>query len=83
MVYTGVLLFLAVRAQERGNNVWSVSVRDEAIFYSEPKSGGTVAQMHTMPTSVPQAYPPPEAYPPAPAPAPAPFAGPTPGAIQV
>jgi hypothetical protein len=75
MVYIGALLFLAIRAQGRGNNVWKASVRDEAIFYSEAKSGGTLAQMHTMPTSVSQAYPP--------APAPAPHSVPTPGAIQV
>jgi hypothetical protein len=76
MVYTAVLLSLGIRAQGRGNNVWSVSVRDEAIFNSEAKSGGTVAQMHTMPTSVPQAYPP------APPPLAA-YSGPTPGAVQV
>lgn len=76
MVYTAVLLFLGIRAQERGSPVWTVSVRDEAIFYTaEAKSGGTLAQMNTMPTSVPQTYPP--------APAPAPLAVPTPGAIQV
>ena len=74
MAYTGVLLFLGIRAQERGNNVWSASVREDAIFYpSEAKSGGTLAQMNTMPTSHPQTYPP----------APAPASVPTPGAIQV
>ena len=74
MAYTGVLLFLGIRAQERGNNVWAVSVREEAIFYpSEAKSGGTLAQMHTMPASLPQTYPP----------APAPTSLPTPGAVQV
>jgi len=73
MAYTGVLLFLAIRAQERGNSVWAVSVRDEAIFHSEPKSGGTLAQMHTMPTTVPQTYPP----------GPPPLAAPTPDAVQV
>jgi hypothetical protein len=77
MVYTAVLTSLGIRAQGRGNNVWAVSVRDEAIFYSEPKAGGTLAQMHTMPTSVPQAYPP------APPPLAAPYSGPTPGAVQV
>jgi hypothetical protein len=73
MVYTGVLLFLAIRAQGRGHNVWTASVREEAIFYPEAKSGGTPAQMHTMSTSVPQTYPP----------APAPASLPTPGAVQV
>jgi len=75
MVYTAILLFLGIRAQGRGNNVWTVSVREEAIFYPEAKSGGTPAQMQTMPTSVPQAYPP--------APPPASVPVPTPGAIQV
>jgi len=75
MVYTSILLFLGIRAQGRGNNVWTVSVREEAIFYPEAKSGGTPAQMQTMPTSVPQAYPP--------APPPASVPVPTPGAIQV
>ncbi|KAF8271723.1 hypothetical protein EI94DRAFT_1796839 [Lactarius quietus] len=73
MVYTAILLFLGIRAQGRGNNVWTVSVREEAIFYPEAKSGGTPAQMQTMPTTVPQAYPP----------APASVPVPTPGAIQV
>jgi len=73
MIYTGVLLFLGIRAQGRGNDVWMASVREDAIFYPEAKSGGTPAQMHTMPTSVHQTYPPP----------PAPSSVPTPGSVQV
>ena len=69
MAYTGMLLFLAIRAQGRGNNVWEMSVRDDAIFYPEAKSGGSPAQVSAMPASLPQTYPP----------APAP----THGAIQV
>jgi hypothetical protein len=78
MVYTGILLFLGIRAQERGNNVWTVSVREDAIFYpgAGAKSGGTPAQMHTMSPSVPQV---PQAYPLAPTSA----SVPTSGAIQV
>ncbi|KAN0131610.1 hypothetical protein V8E53_010452 [Lactarius tabidus] len=71
MVYTAVLLSLAIRAQGRGKRVWTVSVRVEAIFYAEARPGGTLAQMNTMPTNVPQAYPP------------APYFVPTPGAVQV
>ena len=74
MIYTGVLLFLGIRAQGRGNNVWTGSVREEAIFYPGAKSGGTPAQMHTMAApSVPQAYPL----------APNPASVPTPGAVHV
>ncbi|KAI9466694.1 hypothetical protein BJY52DRAFT_9129 [Lactarius psammicola] len=69
MTYTGVLLFLAIRAQERGQRVWKMSVREDAIFYSEAKFGGSPAQVPTVPASLPQSYPP--------APAPAP------GSIQV
>ena len=75
MAYTTLLLVLAIRAQGRGNNVWTMSVREDAIFYSEAKSGGTPAQVSTTPASLPQTYPP--------APAPASSPGPTPGAIQV
>ncbi|KAF8271722.1 hypothetical protein EI94DRAFT_1796838 [Lactarius quietus] len=73
LVYTGVLLFLGIRAQGRGHKVWTASVREEAIFYPEAKSGGSPGQMHTMPTSAPQTYPP----------VPAPASLPSPGAIQV
>ena len=69
MIYTGILLFLAIRAQNRSHNVWQKSVREEAIFHPEAKSGGTPAQVPTITASLPQTYPP----------APAP----TPGAIQV
>ena len=69
MVYTGILLFLAIRAQGRGHNVWTAAVREDAIFYPEAKSGGSPAQVPTVPASLPQTYPP--------APAPAP------GALQV
>jgi len=70
MAYTGILLVVAIRAQGRGlQNVWSMSVREDAIFYPEAKSGETPVQVHTIPASLPQTYPP--------APAPAP------GAIQV
>lgn len=77
MAYTTLLLVLAIRAQGRGNNVWTMSVREDAIFYPEAKSGGTPAQVSTIPASLPLTYPP------APAPAPASSPGPTPGAIQV
>jgi hypothetical protein len=76
MVYTGILLFVAIRAQGQGQNVWTRSARDDALFYpAEAKSGGSPAQVPTIPASFPQTYP--QTYPPAPAP------GPAPGAIQV
>lgn len=67
MAYTGVLLFLAIRSQERGYSVWKTSVREDAAFYPEAKSAGTPAQVSTIPASLPQTYPP--------APAPAPGSG--------
>ena len=70
--YVGTLIFLAIRAQQRGHNVWSMSVREGAVLYPEAKSGGISAQMPTMPASLPQTYP--QAYPPVPAPSPAPVA---------
>jgi len=74
MAYTVLLLVLAIRAQGRGNNVWTASVRDDALFYNpEAKSGGTPAQVPTIPASLPQTYPP----------APAPASAPAPGTIQV
>ncbi|KAF8271724.1 hypothetical protein EI94DRAFT_1719883 [Lactarius quietus] len=75
MAYTSILLVLGIRAQGRGNSVWTASVRNQAMFCPDAKSGGTPAQMHTMLTSVPQTYPP--------APPPASVPVPTPGAVQV
>lgn len=84
--YVGTLNFLAVRAQQRGLNVWSMSVREEAVLNPEAKPAGISTQMPVMSASLPQqAYPQqtypqqtyPQAYPPAPGP------GPTPGAVQV
>ena len=64
MAYTGLLLFLAIRAQERGQRVWQTSVREDTLFYAEAKTSGTPGQLPTLPATVPQS----ESYPPAPAP---------------
>ncbi|KAH9007148.1 hypothetical protein EDB86DRAFT_3069807 [Lactarius hatsudake] len=58
MGYTGVLLFLAIRAQERGHRVWKMSVREDTVLFEEAKSAGTPAQVPTVPASLPQSYPP-------------------------
>ncbi|KAH8999436.1 hypothetical protein EDB92DRAFT_1834129 [Lactarius akahatsu] len=58
MGYTGVLLFLAIRAQERGHRVWKMSVREDTVLFEEAKSAGTPAQVPAIPASLPQSYPP-------------------------
>ena len=87
MVYTVILLFVAILAHNRGHNVWGKSVREPAIFYAK-------GQVPTKPVGFPQTYPPyaypPQAYPPqtnplqtSPPQPSSPALTPTSGAVQV
>ena len=58
MSYTVMLLMLALRAQSRGHNVWSTSVRDGSLFYPNEKFVGGSPQAMAPQPGVYQSYPP-------------------------
>lgn len=59
MLYTVLLLVLALRAQSRGHNVWQTSVRDGTLFYPDEKPVGGAPPMAVPQPAVYQSYPPP------------------------
>ncbi|KAI0285092.1 hypothetical protein BGY98DRAFT_947091 [Russula aff. rugulosa BPL654] len=54
MSYSVTLLFLAIRAQDRGNSAWTTGVRDGVLFYSLPSRSSTkgAAQVLAAPPTI-------------------------------
>src|SRR5258708_131982 len=57
MFYTITLRVLAIRAQGRGNSLWTTGVRDGVVFYSVGKSMGGAAQVQATAPTIPLSQP--------------------------
>ena len=62
MLYTIVLVVLAIRAKGRGNPAWTTSVRDGGLFYPVQKATGGTTQVQAALATTPYSLPPPQQH---------------------